>query len=68
MTQAARNPADYRDGDVTLVVWKGDVGVRIGLQALEPWYGTGVLIPPDHPAYPAALAFQAALAAAEREA
>ena len=60
-----RNPVDYRDGDVTLVAHKGDEGVRIGMQALEPWYATGVLIPVDHPAYPAALAFWAALAQAE---
>ena len=62
------NPADYRDGDVTLVVYKGPEGVRIGMQALEPWYGTGVLISVDHPAYPAALALQAALALSEERA
>lgn len=55
--------ADFRDDDRTLVVYDDDTkGVRIGIQALEPWYGAGVLIPPDHPAYRAAQAFVAALA------
>lgn len=59
--------ADYRDGDVTLVGAVRQEGVRIGVQALEPWYGAGVLIPPSHPAYRPALALVAALAQAQAE-
>lgn len=57
--------ATHRDGDTILIARVGDDGLRIGLQALEPWYGTGVLLTPDHPAYAAGLAFVAALAQAE---
>lgn len=54
--------AEYRDGDVTLVGRVFEEGVRIGCQALEPWYGTGVLIPPTHRAYMPAQRLLAALA------
>lgn len=58
--------AEYRDPakEVTLVGRVFPDGVRIGCQALEPWYGTGVLIPPSHPAYLPAQRFLAALAQA----
>lgn len=56
--------AHYRcpEAEVALVGRVGADGVRIGCQALEPWYGAGVLIPQSHPAYAAAVAFLAALA------
>jgi len=57
--------ASYRDGDVALVGHVGNDGLRIGMHALEPWYATGVLLKPDHPAYRAGLAFLAALAGSE---
>lgn len=58
--------AEYRDPEkeVTLVGRVFPDGVRIGCQALEPWYGTGVLIPSSHPAYLPAQRFLAALAQA----
>ena len=58
--------ADFRDGEVTLVTANDEQGLRIGLQALGPWYATGICIPPTHPAYHAALALHAALVSAQK--
>lgn len=62
--------AHYRcpEGEATLRGRVAEDGVRIGVQFLEPMYGGGVLIPPGHPAYPAAVAFLAALTQAQVEA
>jgi hypothetical protein len=59
------NPAHHRTGDVSLAIHSGLEGVRIGIQALEPFYATGVLIPPDHLAYEAARTLQTILAMVE---